>query len=167
MARETVQITGLDDVMRRLRALGAEASKRGGPVRAGVRAGAMVIVKEAQVNVQRVIDTPNLGGMPTKSTGLLKKSIKTFRAKARRGGERGETFIVTVKRGAKYSDERIKGKLKTATVIGQRLEYGTSKMQPHPWMRPAFHAKKQEAVQVMKEKTLAGIEKLEKKLSRT
>lgn len=166
MAVETVRVEGLDDVLRRLKALGAEASKRGGPVRAGVRAGAMVIVKEAQVNVQRVIDTPNKGGMPTKSTGLLKKSIKTFRAKAK-AGERGETFIVTVKRNSKYSDERIKGKLKTARVVGQRLEYDTSKMQPHPWMRPAFHAKKQEAVKVMKEKTLAGIDKLEKKLSKT
>ena len=43
MARETVRIEGLDDVVRRLKALGAEASKRGGPVRAGaVRVAAAV-----------------------------------------------------------------------------------------------------------------------------
>jgi len=166
MARETVSIEGLDDVLRRLRALGAEASKRGGPVRAGVRAGAMVIVREAKLNVQRIIAQPNVTESDP-STGLLEKSIAPFRSKAR-GGEKGETFVVTVKRSAKYSDERVRGKLKTARVIGQRLEYGTGRTpEPKPWLRPAFHSKKNEAVNVMKEKTLAGIEKLEKKLSRT
>lgn len=166
MARETVTIEGLDDVLRRLKALGAEASKRGGPVRAAVRKAAVVIVKEAQANVRKIVAEPNVTeGDP--STGLLEKSIAPFRSKPQ-AGERGETFVVTVKRGAKYSDERIRGKLKTARVTGQRLEYGTGQTpEPKPWLRPAFHAKKNEAAIVMRDEVLKGIEKLEKKLSRT
>lgn len=165
MARETVTLTGLDDVLRRLKALGPEASKRGGPVRAAVRKAAVVIQKEAQANVRKIIAQPNKAASDP-STGLLEKSIAPFRAKAR-PGENGETFVVTVKRGAKYSDERIRGKLKTARIVGQRLEYGTSKVQPMPWMRPAFHAKKDEAVKVMTDELVKGIARLERKLAKS
>lgn len=166
MARETVTIEGLDDVLRRLRALGAEASKRGGPVRAAVRKGAVVIQKEAQANVLRIVATPNIGGGDV-STGLLEKSIKPIRMKAMRGGERGESFLVTVPRRARYPiSKRTPSGIGVATV-GKMLEYGTSKRQPMPWMRPAFHAKKDEAAKVMADEVLNGIEKLEKKLART
>lgn len=47
------------------------------------------------------------------------------------------------------------------------LEYGTSKRKPMPWARPAFHAKKQEAVTVMIAETEKGISKIEKKLAAT
>lgn len=166
MARETVTIDGLDDVLRRLRALGAEASKRGGPVRAAVRKGAVVIQKEAQANVRRIVATPNIGGGDV-STGLLEKSIKPIRMKAKRGGEKGESFLVTVPRRARYPiSKRTPSGIGVATV-GKMLEYGTSKRQPMPWMRPAFHAKKDEAARVMADEVLNGIEKLEKKLART
>lgn len=163
MARETVSIEGLDDVLRRLKALGAEASKAGGPVRAGVRAGAVVIQKEMQANVRRIVATPNKGG-GDESTGMLEKSIKPARAKARRDGLKGETFIVTVAKRARYPvGDRNKTAIGVATV-GKMLEYGTPKRQPMPWARPAFHAKKDEAVKKMAEATLKGIEKLERKL---
>lgn len=166
MARETVTIEGLDDVLRRLRALGPEASKRGGPVRAAVRKGAVVIANEAKANVRRIVATPNMGGGDV-STGLLEKSIKPLRAKARRDGVKGETFIVTVPKRARYPiSKRTPSGIGVATV-GKMLEYGTSKRQPMPWMRPAFHAKKDEAAKVMADEVLKGIERLEKKLART
>ena len=166
MARETVEITGLDEVLRRLRALGAEASKRGGPVRAAVRKGAVVIQKEMQANVRRIVAPPNVGG-GDESTGLLEKSIKPLRAKARRDGVKGETFIVTVPKRARYPiTKKTPSGIGVATV-GKMLEYGTPKRQPMPWARPAFHAKKGEAAQVMADEVLKGIEKLEKKLART
>ena len=49
-------------------------------------------------------------------------------------------------------------------MVGRMLEYGTAKRRPHRWMGPAFHAKKGEAVQVMTDDVLKGIEALEKKL---
>lgn len=166
MPRETVTITGLDEVLRRLKALGAEASKRGGPVRAAVRKGAVVIQKEMQANVQRIIATPNKGG-GDESTGLLQKSIKPMRAKARRDGTKGETYIVGPARRTRYPiDTRTPTGINVATV-GKMLEYGTPKRPPMPFARPAFHSKKGEAVQVMTDEVLKGIEKLEKKLGRT
>ena len=164
MARETVQIIGLDDVVRRLKALGAEASKRGGPVAAGVRAGANVIRKEMQANVGRIIATPNKGG-GDESTGVLQKSIKSLRAKARRDGTKGETYIVTVPKRARYPvGPRTPSGIGVATV-GKMLEYGTSKRPAMPWARPAFHAKKDEALKAMTETTLKGIERLERKVA--
>lgn len=166
MARETVSIEGLDDVLRRLRALGPEASKRGGPVRAAVRKGAVVIQKEAQANVRRIVATPNIGGGDV-STGLLEKSIKPIRMKGKRGGEKGESFLVTVPRRTRYPISKRTPSGIGAATVGKMLEYGTPKRQPMPWMRPAFHAKKGEAAKVMADEVLKGIEKLEKKLART
>lgn len=160
MARETVRIEGLDQLLRRLKALGAEAQKRGGPVAAAVREGGKVIAAEAKVNLQRIIDTPNIGGVD-KSTGKLQKSIRVSRARPPRGGLKGETYIVGPNRRSKYPSGD------SVSLIGTLLEYGTpGRRDPMPWMGPAFHAKKNEAVAVMKSKLLAGIEKLEKKLGR-
>lgn len=165
MARESVRIEGLDDVLRRLKALGPEASKRGGPVRAAVRKAAVVIQKAAQANVRRIVATPNIGGSDV-STGMLEKSIKPMRAKAARQ-YKGETFFVTVARAARYPVST-----RTPSGIGvktsaQMLEYGTSKRQPMPWMRPAFHAKKNEAVTVMTDELVKGIARLERKLAKS
>ena len=162
MAVDAVTIEGLDQRLRRLKAFPKEMSARGGPVRAGVRKGAMVIVNQAKANVRAIVAAPNESGID-ESTGLLEKSISTFRSKAR-PGEQGETYVVSVKRTAKYSG---KGKRNTATINAARLEYGTSRRKPMPFMRPAFHAKKNEAVKVMIEETEKGIAKIEKKLAAT
>ena len=163
MARETVRIDGLDDIIRRLKALGAEASKRGGPVRAGVRAGAVVIQKEMQANVARIVAEPNIGGGDD-SSGLLEKSIKPLRQKAHKT-LKGETFIVTVPKRTRYPvNEKTPTGIDVATV-GKMLEYGTAKRRPMPWARPAFHAKKEAAAKQMVDVTLKGIEKLERKLA--
>lgn len=172
MARETVTITGLDDVLRRLKALGPEASKRGGPIRAAVRKGAMVIVNEAKANIRKIVAEPNIGG-DNVSTGLMEKSVKPMRAKARRDGVKGETFVVTIPRKARYPiTQRTPSGIPVATV-GRILEYHQHKAAdggthpPKPWMRPAFHAKKDEAAKVMADEVLNGIARLEKKLART
>lgn len=158
MARETVRIEGLDAVLRRLKALGVEAQKRGGPVAAAVRAGGKVIAEEMRANVGIIIATPNAGGVE-KSTGKLQKSIKVMRAKAH-AELKGETYIVAPARRSKYASGE------SVSLIGQMLEYGTPIRPPMPWARPAFHAKKVEATQAMTETLLAAIEKLEKRLAR-
>lgn len=163
MARETVRIEGLDTVLRRLRALGPAASKRGGPVRAAVRKGAVVIQKAAQENIERIVAEPNVGG-DDDSTGLLAKSVKPMRAKAAQK-YKGETYFVTIPKRARYPiSTRTPSGIDVATV-GKMLEYGTSKRKPMPWMRPAFHAKKEEAAQVMATEVEKGIAKLEAKVA--
>lgn len=165
MARESVSIEGLDAVLRRLKALGPEASKRGGPVRAAVRKGAVVIQKQMQANVRAITSMPNIGGGDL-STGTLEKSIKPIRAKTPER-YKGETYFLTVPRRARYA---ITPKTPTGigvATVGKMLEYGTSKRKPMQWARPAFHAKKQEAVTVMTDELVKGIARLERKLAKS
>ena len=163
MARETVRIEGLDTLLDRLRRLGPEASKRGGPVRRAVRKGAVLIVNQAKANVRQIVATPNVSGQD-ESTGTLEKSIRPVRGKPNRNGLKGETFFVMIPKRARYPiSKRTPTGIRVSTV-GQMLEYGTAKRRPYPWMGPAFHAKKGEAVRVMTDDLLKGIEALEKKL---
>ena len=163
MARESVTITGLDDIVRRLKALGTEASKRGGPVRAAVRKAAVVIQKEEQANIRKIIAEPNIGA--DISSGLLEESVKPVRAKTPRR-YKGETYFVLIPKRRRYPiSARTPSGIGVATV-GAMLEYGTSKRRAMPWARPAFHAKKGEAVEVMRDETLKGIARLERKLAR-
>ena len=165
MAREVVRIEGLRGVLDTLKQLPPEiVSKSGGPVRFALRKAANVLRKEAQANVQRIIDAPNADGDPSDSTGLLKKSIIAGRNKLP-PGIKGERFVVRVRTNrASYPDDR--GKNRTAVQIGRQLEYGTEKRRPMPWMRPAFDAKKHAAVQTfvdeVKKRTQVVIDKIAK-----
>lgn len=169
MARETVSIEGLDKVLDRLKALGQEASVRGGPARKAVRAGAMVILKEARTNIRRIVAEPNKSGADV-SSGLMEKSIRPIRAKANRRGLKGETFTLKAPARARYPEgSRANGD--AVQKIANILEYGGThngvRRQAHPWMRPAFLSKKDEAVRVITSTILKEIDKLEKKLGRT
>lgn len=145
MAREVVRIEGLRGVLETLKQLPPEiVSKNGGPVRSSLRAAANVLRKEAQANVQRIIDTPNIGGEPTDSTGLLKKSIVARRGKLK-GGLKGEAISVRVRPRPFYPADR--GTTLSPAQVGRLLESGTEKRRPMPWIRPAFDSKKGAAVQ--------------------
>lgn len=165
MAASTATIEGLDTLLRRLKALGPEASKRGGPVRAAVRKGAVVIQKEMQANVRKIVDTPNIGGFDY-STGILEKSIRPIRARPH-GKLRGETFYVFVPKRAKYAIKARGETVRSVATVGKWLEYGTSKRRPMPWARPAFHAKQGEAAEVIASELEKGIAKLERKVAQT
>ena len=83
MAIESFRVEGLAGVLDTLKQLPPElVSKNGGPVRTALRKAAVLIQKQAQANVQSIMDTPNAGGMPAESTGLLLKNIITQRIKA-------------------------------------------------------------------------------------
>lgn len=165
MARETVRIEGLSTLQRRLMAFPKEMSVRGGPVRKGVRAGAVVIQKQAQANIDRIVKTPNIGGVDY-STGVLKKGVKVVRAKAPKKYN-GETAFVMIPRRAKYPVSKNQPRGQPVRLIGAMLEYGTSKRRPMPWMAPAFHSKKQEAMRVMVDELRKGIEAVERKIARS
>lgn len=167
MARETVRIEGLQGVLEQLRALPPEiVSKAGGPVKFALREAANLLRDEAKRNVRTIIDTPNVGG-DDKSTGLLLLSIVAGRSKPK-PGVKGERFAVRIRAKQKYPAER--GNNLTAAQIGRQLEYGTEKRQPMPWLRPAFDAKKNEALQVfvaeISKRTTAAIKRAER-LART
>lgn len=163
MAREVVRVEGLEGVLDVLRKLPAEVvSKAGGPIKFGVKAAAEVLRDEAKQNVQRIIDEPNVGGV-NKSTGLLKKSIIASRGRMP-AGVNGEMYRVRIKPRQRYPESR--GENLTAVQIGRQLEFGTEKRAPMPWLRPAFDAKKREALRVfvseVNKRTTAAIKKLER-----
>lgn len=146
MAVETVKLEGLRGVLDMLKKLPPElVSKSGGPVKLALKKAANLLRDAAQANVQRIIDEPNEGGIPSKSIGLLKKSIVSARGKMP-PGLKGERQSVRIRKNQRYPESRGKGL--TAIQIGRQLETGTEKRSPKPWLRPAFDANKVAATQV-------------------
>lgn len=159
MATDVVRITGLDGVLDMLQKLPPEVvSKRGGPVKSALRRGALVLLREAKLNLAR--STESLGEDDT-STGLLQKSLIASRGKPP-AGEKGERYLVRVKRRA-YQRQ---GATVTTQQTARWLEEGTEKQPAEPWMRPAFNAKKVEAVTVTTSELNKQIERIVKKLQR-
>lgn len=136
------QIEGLSELLETLERLPPEiVSKGGGPVRTALRKAAVIIQKEAQANVRRIILEPNKDGRTPESSGTLEKSIIVSRRKPR-SGFKGERFQVRVKRGAKNP------RGVTANKYGGVLEFGYEGVPAKPWLRPAFETRKQEALTI-------------------
>lgn len=181
MARESVRIEGLDGVLAVLRSLPGElVSKRGGVIRLAARKAAKIIADQAKANVRAVVAEPNIGGRPSKSTGALERSIVVSRSRTT-GNAKGEAVIVKMKgsKKRKYAGNKRnvrKGRAgqtyETAppTYYGSILEKGSSRMRPHPWMRPAFDSKKTEALETfvsdLKNRLSAVIKRLEMEKAR-
>ena len=158
MAVETIRIEGLTGVLEALKSLPPEiVSKRGGPVRSALRKAAVVLRDQAQANVRRIIAESN-GEDDNRSTGLLLKSIYVKRSRVARG-KNGEAFVVGIKRGQKYPQERqARREVVTAVQVGRLLEYATEKRRAHPWLRPAFDAKKNAALDTFGTEVRKGIQ---------
>lgn len=132
---ELVHIKGLDELLKTLKALPPEiVSKRGGPVRAALRKAAAVVQKEAQENVDRLVQD----GETAESTGTLRKALIVSRKKP--GNFKGERFWLRIKRGAKNP------KGVTANTYGGALEFGDDRAPAKAWMRKAWEAKKEQAL---------------------
>lgn len=161
MPVETVRIEGLQGVLATLRALPPEiVSKGGGPVRSALRKAAQVIQRQEQANLQAIIDAPNADGK-FESTGLTKANIVLTRG--RRNAFKGESYLVRV-RNKPFPGASGKGS--TTAANARRLEYGTEKRAPMPFIRTAFEAKKGEALQVftteINKRLVAIVKKLER-----
>ncbi len=144
MAIETSRIEGLAGVLDTLKRLPPEiVSKRGGPVRAALNKAARMVQKQVIANLDGVIAQDNAGA-EEKSTGLLRKNIVVTRSSRQKFGER---YTVRVRNKA-YPPKSEGAKKFTTAQNARLLEYGTEKRQPYPFIRPAFEAKKGEAVQV-------------------
>lgn len=171
MATETFRIEGLKGVIDTLTQLPPElVSRRGGPIRAALRKAAVVIQQQEIENLQAIILQPNKGGTDDNS-GLLENNIVVSRSRFKNGAN-GERYLVRVRRKvypdkAPKSNVRAKGAKNVVTSqVARLLEYGTVLRQPYPFIRPAFEAKKQEAVNTFVTETNKGIERIVKKLER-
>lgn len=178
-----VKLHGLEGVLQTLRSLPPEiVSKGGGPVRVALRKGAVVIRKQAQENLRAAIALPGKTGI-TESTGFTEKNV-FIKRKRPLGGENGERYIITVKpvvhpSGGEHQRKSRAGLGKrlrknndgpTAQAIKANdiaffMEYGTSKQEATPWLRPAFNAKAAEAIATVEHELLRGIDRIVRKLS--
>lgn len=156
-----MRLTGLDGVLQTLQSLPAEVvSKRGGPVKAALRKGALVLLREASLNLARAVDALGPDG-DEQSTGLLLRSLVATRGKAPFDGN-GERYLVRVK-SRTYPNR--KGKPVTTLKSAQILEYGSEKQPAEPWLRPAFNEKASEAIRTTEAELLKGIDRVVRKLA--
>jgi HK97 gp10 family phage protein len=137
-----LKLTGLDGVLELLKKLPPEVvSKNGGPVRAALRKGAVVILKQEKANLQAV--TNNATDEDKKlSTGFLLQNVIVSRGKAPTGSK-GERALVRVRRKT-YPGAGRTGKPVTTLQTANLLEYGSSQQPAEPWIRPAFAATRRE-----------------------
>ena len=148
----TFSIDGLKELDRQLRALPERVA--GNALATAVSAGARVIRDE--VIARAPVDT-----------GALKSQIFTKRLRSPSASEK--MSIVGVRGGlAKYAKTKKNvrsGKAGQAyktngkTFYWKFIEFGTSKMAAHPFLRPAFDAKEQEAVKAITDKLDERIQK--------
>ncbi len=145
-------------------------------------AGAEVFRDEAKRNVSRSESAAGEG--PAKQSGTLHDSIIVKRLEEESGPTR-QAYIATVRKGnyngadafywrfvesghlfvrkrQKGTKESITRRRKEAKLM--KLEFGSSSVPAHPFMRPAYESKKQEAVEAMKAKLA---EKIKEKLGQT
>lgn len=106
-------------------------------LRGAVGAGAAVIRKEAR-------------GRAPVATGTLKRAI--YQKQIRElSSQVKQTFYVGARKGKKYRYQGKKGTLSQDAYYARFVEFGTAKMAARPFLRPAFEAKKGEAVQAIKD----------------
>lgn len=157
-------IRGLEGVLDTLQRLPAEvASKNGGIVRRALRKGAMVLVDQSRANFKRAVEQPGQTGI-TDSTGFTEKQIV---AKRRRppGGIKGEKFVVTVNYVVHPSGNKFRKRPIRANDIAFILEAGSSQQPATPWLRPAFDAKAQEAIDTASAELVRGVDRAVRKLA--
>lgn len=158
-----VKMLGLDGVLDTLNSLPPEVvSKRGGPVKSALRKGALVILREAQMRLQRATANADEEGQ-RESTGLLEENLIASRGKPPTQGK-GERYLVRVRRKAYGNRKDNRGPI-TTRKTAQLLEYGSTHQPAEPWLRPAFNAKAREAISTIERELAKGVDRVVKKLA--
>lgn len=152
MASVTVKVEGLKELQRALHELPREVE--GPPIYSALRTAANVMKKDAQSKVP--VDT-----------GLLRKRIVVARSKID-NGKRGLYGVYMRVKPLKVARLKKAGtyNLKDDPFYWKFVEFGTSKMPAHPFLRPAFEANKTKAVEIIRERLKLTIEKAAAKVAR-
>ena len=135
-----IKIEGLKELERKLLGMAPKLAKNG--LRSAVAAGSRVIMAEARKNVP--VDT-----------GTLRRAIYMKQIREQSSNSK-QTYFVGVRRGK--SEQK---KNRDGYYFGF-VEFGTARMAAQPFLRPAFEAKKTDAVEVIKRRLAERVEKLAK-----
>lgn len=145
-----IQLTGLDEAIKALRALPAEfGSKGGGPIRKALYRAALPMRKFAESKAP--IDTGNLSANvyiyrdrnPKGSTGATERYVIGVRTR-KRARAKTQTAKLNRQLGRISKSLRAKGD----AYYWFMVEFGTSKQRAQPFMRPAFEIHKNIAVNI-------------------
>lgn len=149
----SVEVKGLKELNDALRELPDRIARN--VLRGATSAGAAVIRKEAQAKAPVYTGEVSKGHPPpgTLKRAVYQKQIRELSSLV------NQTFYVGVRRG-KHAKKGIDAFYWTF------VEFGTSKMAARPFLRPAFEAKKNEAVQAIKQYLTDRIPKEADKLKR-
>lgn len=142
---ELQHVAGLKELQAALKELPQRIGKN--VLRGAVAAGAAVIRKEAQVHAPVYTGSVTKGHPPP---GTLKRSIVQKQIQEQSSLFR-QVFYVSVRQGKKYRTQGKKGDLSQDAYYAARVEWGTVKMSARPFMRPAWEAKKEAAMQALKD----------------
>lgn len=154
------KIEGLDDVIATMLALPDSITKNVAPF--AMRKGAAVIAKEAKARA------PVLrGSTDTRTAGLLRDRIAVRKRKKKPAGV-GVAYSVGVLGGASLKQKSTRKARKAGTVgadvdlksrpaYWRFIEFGTEKSPAKPFMRPAFEAKSQEAINAITDGFRTGL----------
>ena len=137
---EIRNIQGLAELDRALHALPGNIAKN--VLRGAVGAGASVIRAEAKQRAPVATGQ----GKDAPPPGTLKRAIYSKQIRELSNFSK-QTFFVSVKSGAKH---RGAGKKYLDAWYWRFVEFGTSKMAARPFLRPAFEAKKTEAIEAIR-----------------
>jgi len=148
----SVKVDGLADLASKLKELDIEMQTR--LLAASTAAAAATTRKEVELQARARF---------TERTGALFRSIYVKRKKMSDAFQ--ACYFIGIRKGKRYRNLTLKfGKNKGQTVnmdafYAGFLEFGTKRMQRHPFMRPAFEAKKMDAVVAAKERMRRGLQK--------
>lgn len=148
MAYMEINITGLKELGEKLNELGPKIARRG--LRVSAYAGAAV-VRDAARQTSAFVDR----------TGTLRRNIVVAENRLLSIAGKQSTYSVIVRKGKKlkYANTSVNRRLRrvgkkytqdSPVFYGRFLEFGTSKMIAHSWLRPAFWAKQDEVVEAIR-----------------
>jgi len=142
----TIEVQGLRELSDKLKQLPDKLRKK--VLRGAVSTAAKIVQAAAIQLAPEYTGEVSQGHAPP---GTLKRAI--FR-KHVRDSEHDETFIVGVKSGKKFQKKNLDA------FYWRFVEFGTVKMPAHPFLRPAFEANKEKAVQAIKQALAEGLDKV-------
>ena len=142
---QNISIHGFEDFKRQLALLPGRVGRN--VLRGMVNAGATVIRKEAVLRAPEYTGTVQEGHPPP---GTLKKAIYQKQI-AELSNAVQQTFFVGWRQGREVQAvKRGKKIVNLDAYYGHMVEFGTAKMSARPFMRPAFEAKKEAAIEAMR-----------------
>jgi len=141
----TIQIHGFEDFKRQLAELPGRVGRN--VLRGAVNAGATVIRREAVLRAPQYTGPISEGHPPP---GTLKKAIYQKQI-AELSNAVQQTFFVGWRQGKRQQALKRGSKIVNLDAFyGRFVEFGTSKMGAKPFLRPAFEAKKDAAIEAMR-----------------